>query len=129
MESIFLAYQNETITGNTKLQEEYAQRKGIKKQWVHCEDISVRQLIDKILDEFEEAGFDLDTLPMENVLSRFLAFEPRIEIPTEYIQLQEAKKLIENQISNTKATEHTLDAIASMKSTLHLVNEAIKGYK
>lgn len=129
MESIFLAYQDGTITGNTKLQEEYAQVKGAKKEWVHCKDISVRQLIDQILDEFEDAGFDLDTLPMENVLSRFMTFEPKIEIPQEYIQLQDAKTLIENQIGNTEETEHTKAAIASMKSALHAVNEAIKGYK
>lgn len=129
MESIFLAYQDGTITGNTKLQEEYARVKGAKKEWVHCKDISVRQLIDQILDEFEDAGFDLDTLPMENVLSRFMTFEPKIEIPREYIQLQDAKTLIENQINNTEETEHTKAAIASMKSALQSVNEAIKGYK
>jgi len=129
MQSIFLAYQNKTITGHAKLQEEYARVKGVKKEWVRCHDISVRQLIDEILDEFEDAGFDLDTLPMENVLSRFLTFEPKIEIPHEYIQLQDAKTLIENQISNTKEAEYTKDVIASMKSALQSVNEAIKGYK
>ena len=129
MESIFLDYQDKRITGDSKLQEEYARRKEVNKDWVHCTDITIHELINNILDEFEEAGFDLNTLPIENVLSRFVAYEPEIKIPKEYIQLQDAKNLIETQLAATEESEHTINAIASMKSTLNLVNEAIKGYK
>ena len=129
MEQIFLDYQNKKITGETKLQDEYASRKRVNSSWVKCADITIHKLINNILDEFEEAGFDLNILPMENILDRFLTFEPRIEIPIEYTQLMNAKSMIENQIANTKETEFTVEAIATMKASLSSVNAAIKGYK
>ena len=129
MEQIFFDYQNKDITGDTKLQEEYARRKGVNQAWVRCEDITVRQLINNILDEFEEAGFDLEILPIENVLERFLSFKPETVVPIDYIQLQNAKTLIEEQISKTEVTEFTAQSISTMKDTLDSVNEALKGYK
>lgn len=129
MEDIFLDYQNKKITGDSTLQEEYSRRTETKKEWVECEDITIHQLINRILDEFEDAGFDLEMLPMENVLERFLTYKPVINVPSEYTQLQNAKILIENQIASIEVNEHTIDMVQQMKGTLGTVLSAIKGYK
>ncbi|MEC8365270.1 MAG: hypothetical protein VXZ51_04830 [Actinomycetota bacterium] len=129
MKTIFVDYQNQIITGDSKLKDEYASRKGVNPAWVSCEDITITELINSILDEFEEAGFDLNILPMENILDRFMSFEPKTVIPEEYTQLMNAKTMIENQIASTKETEYTIDIISTMNATLSSINDAIKGYK
>ena len=129
MEDIFSDYQNKFISGDSKLKDEYASRRDANPAWVVCKDITIRQLINDILDEFEEAGFDLENLPIENVIDRFASFEPKIKIPVDFLQLQEAKIMIEDQIASTEESDLTADAISSMKSALDAVNEAIKGYK
>ena len=129
MEDIFLDYQNKIITGKSTLLEEYSTRKNIPKSWVSCVDITIQELINTILDEFEEAGFDLEELPMQNVLERFLTYKPVISVPVEYTQLQNAKTMIEKQIAATEVNEYTLDIIKKMKGTLDSISSAMKGYK
>ena len=129
MKEIFLDYQCEKITGNVTLAEEYAKRNDVPILWVECENITVQQLINRILDDYEEAGFDLDNLPMENVLEKFVTYKPKISIPKEYIQLQDAKLFIEKQIESTEVNEHTLDAISQMKQILDSVIVAMKELK
>ena len=129
MEDIFLDYQNKIITGKSTLLEEYSTRKNIPKSWVSCVDTTIQELINTILDEFEEAGFDLEELPLENVLERFLTYKPVITVPVEYTQLQNAKILIENQIAATPMNEYTLEIIEQMKGTLDTISATMKGYK
>lgn len=129
MEDIFLDYQNKIITGKSTLIDEYSSRENIPASWVTGVDATVQELINTILDEFEEAGFDLEELPMENVLERFLTYKPVISVPVEYTQLQNAKIMIEEQIAATEVNEYTLDIIEKMKATLDTVSSAMKGYK
>ena len=129
MEDIFLDYQNKIITGKSTLIDEYSSRKNIPASWVTGVDATVQELINIILDEFEEAGFDLEELPMENVLERFLTYKPVISVPVEYTQLQNAKTMIEKQIAATEVNEYTLDIIEKMKGTLDTISSAMKGYK
>ena len=129
MEDIFLDYQNKIITGKSTLIDEYSSRENIPASWVTGVDATVQELINTILDEFEEAGFDLEELPMQNVLERFLTYKPVISVPVEYTQLQNAKTMIEKQIAATEVNEYTLDIIEKMKGTLDTISSAMKGYK
>ena len=106
MEQIFKDYQDGKITGNEKLQELYAQRKDHPISWVHCRNTTIKDLVNQICDDFETAGFDLDSLPIENILDKFLEYEPQIVIPPKYHALVEAKETIKSQIKSIESIEH-----------------------
>lgn len=106
MEKIFKDYQDGTITGNEKLQEIFAQREGQPLSWVHCRNITIKDLVNQICDDFESAGFDLDDLPIENILDKFLEYKPQIIVPPKYHSLVEAKETIKYQIQEIQSIEH-----------------------
>ena len=102
MDQIFQDYYDGVIDGDESLKETYATYQNVPTKWIQCEDTSVKGLINRICDDFESNGFDLDELPLENIREKFLEYEPVVRVPPEYKQLLDAKKQAEEQLSVLK---------------------------
>jgi hypothetical protein len=106
MNQIFQDYHDGNITGNEKLRELFAQREDQPISWVQCKDITIKDLVNQICDDFEAAGFDLDNLPIENIRDKFLEYQPKVVVPPKYRLLVEAKETIKSQIESIKSIQH-----------------------
>ena len=105
LDQIFQDYSDEVIDGTEKLKETYATYTNTPVKWVRCEDISVKNLVNRICDEFETAGFDLHDVPIETIRDRFIETKVTVDTPTQYIGLNEAKQYVEERLANFRATE------------------------
>jgi len=109
MDQIFHDYYDKILTGDEKLQEIYATYENQPVSWVHCENITIRELVNKICDEFEDAGFDLDELPLENIKDKFMEFEPKVIVPEQYKYLIAAKNRLKEQFALLKNIENLVN--------------------
>ena len=109
MDQIFHDYYDKILTGDEKLQEIYATYENQPVSWVHCDDITIKELTNRICDEFEDAGFDLDELPLENIKDKFIEFEPKIIVPEQYKSLIAAKNRVKEQFELLKNIENLVE--------------------
>lgn len=127
MDQIFQDYVDKIIDGEDKLKDAFATYSNTSVKWIKCEDITVAGLVDQICDDFESAGFDLDDLPIDNIKERFIDFKPEVKIPQEYIELDEAKRYVEQQMLQLKSNENFqghprfAEAEADLSSTLETI--------
>ena len=133
LDQIFQDYCDKAIDGNERLNETYARYANTPVKWIQCEDISVKNLINRICDDFEAAGFDLDDLPLDNIREKFIATNVATETPQEYIELGKAKIYIEEKLKDL----HSIDALkdhpqaatiqGNLKETLDKIRLSMKG--
>lgn len=132
MYKIFSDYHEGVLTGEEKLRDVYAQSVNRPVRWIKCEDISIKELVNQICDEFENEGYDLELLPIEYIRDRFVEFEPTVHIPPNYNFLIETKQQLLDQIElmeglqQLKDNETHLDMIQKFRSSLEIINRQIK---
>ena len=105
LDQIFQDYSDEIIDGNEKLSEAYATYTNTPLKWVRCEDITVKNLVNRICDEFESAGYDLNDVPIESIRDKFLETKVEVDTPTQYTGLNEAKQYVEERLANFRSNE------------------------
>ena len=105
MDQIFQDYYDKVITGDELLKEIYGTYHNVPLKWIECEHITIKALVNRICDDFESNGFDLDDLPIVNIREKFTDYEPVVRVPPEWEQLLEAKRLAESQLSDLKNNE------------------------
>ena len=92
MEKIFDLFLAKELSGEKKIKEAYSAILDEPICWIECEDISIQQLVDRICDNLEKEGLDLETTPTDLVRKKFANFDIKVKIPQAYIDLYEAKK-------------------------------------
>ena len=105
LDQIFQDYWDKVIDGTEKLSEVYGTYTNTPTKWITCEDITVKNLINRICDDFEDAGHDLNDVPIEKIRDIFLDTPIDVETPTQYIGLNEAKLYVEEKLANFHSTE------------------------
>ena len=127
MDQIFQDYHDGILSGDEKLKEIYGTYHDTPLKWIECEDITIRNLLNRICDDFEGQGFDLDELPMVNIRDKFIDYEPVVRVPPEWEQLLEAKKLAESELSKLRLNESlmTINGIADVISTIERTIDSI----
>ena len=118
MDQIFQDYYDKVISGDEMLKEIYGTYHDVPLKWIECEHITIKALVNRICDDFESNGFDLDDLPIVNIREKFIDHEPVVRVPPEWEQLLEAKRLCENELVNIQNNESlmslgTVEAIIS----------------
>lgn len=112
MDQIFQDYHDMILTGDEFLKEIYGTYQDVPLKWIECEHITIKSLVNRICDDFESNGFDLDELPLDNIREKFIECEPVVRVPPEYTQLVAAKNQAKEQLEAIKADEN-LKAIDS----------------
>lgn len=102
MDQIFQDYYDGVIDGDDLLRETYATYHNVPTKWLECEAITVKDLVNRICDDFESNGFDLEELPLVNIREKFIEYEPVVRVPLEYTQLLDAKQQAQEQLTNLK---------------------------
>ena len=105
LDQIFQDYCDEVIDGNEKLSEVYATYSNTPVKWIKCEDITVKNLVNRICDDFEEAGNDLNEVPIDMIREKFLDTTLKVDTPSQYIGLNEAKLYVEEKLANFNSIE------------------------
>jgi len=105
LDQIFQDYWDKVISGEDKIKEVYATYSNTPSNWICCEDITVKDLVNRICDEFEDAGYDLNDVPIGTIRDRFINFEISVEIPTQYTGLNDVKLYIEKQLDIFNSNE------------------------
>ena len=118
MDQIFQDYYDKILTGDELLKEIYGTYHDVPLKWIECEHITIKSLVNRICDDFESNGFDLDDLPIVNIREKFQDHEPVVRVPPEWEQLVEAKSLCERELKVIKNSEElmkleTIDKIIS----------------
>ena len=106
MDQIFQDYHDMILTGDEFLKDIYGTYHDIPLKWIECEHITVKALVNRICDDFESNGFDLDELPLVNIREKFIEYEPVVRTPPEYAQLVDAKNQAKEQLSILKTDEN-----------------------
>ena len=106
MDQIFQDYHDMILTGDEFLKDIYGTYHDIPLKWIQCEHITVKALVNRICDDFESNGFDLDELPLVNIREKFIEYEPVVRTPPEYAQLVDAKNQAKEQLSILKTDEN-----------------------
>ena len=133
MDQIFQDYYDKILTGDELLKEIYATYKDVPTKWVDCEHVTIKSLVNRICDDFESNGFDLDDLPIVNIREKFIDFEPVVRVPPEWEQLLEAKQLAETQLSDLKNNELFMKhedigkIIAHIETTIVSIDNKLQG--
>ena len=105
LDQIFQDYWDEVIDGNGKLKEIYGTYTNTPTKWISCEDITVKSLVNRICDEFEDAGHDLNEVPITKIRDRFVQTEIIVDTPSQYVGLNEAKLYVEEKLANFHSVE------------------------
>ena len=92
MEKIFDLFLAEELSGQKKIKEAYSLLHDEPIRWIECEDISIQQLVDRICDNLESEGLDLETTPTEVVREKFANFDIEVKVPQAYLDLHKAKQ-------------------------------------
>ena len=105
LDQIFQDYCDRVIDGNEKLAEVYGTYTNTPVRWLKCEDITVKNLVNRICDDFEEAGHDLNEVPIETIREKFLETSVEVDTPSQYLGLNDAKLYVEEKLANFHAIE------------------------
>lgn len=133
MYQIFQDYNDNILDGDITLKDAYSRYHNVSVKWLKCENITIKSLLNRICDEFESNGFDLDELPLENIRDSFVKHAPVVSVPLEYTQLTEAKQYTISQLDSIKQNETLMSlpdissVIAQIESTIESIdNELLK---
>ena len=105
LDQIFQDYYDEIIDGDRKLSELYGTYTNTPVKWIQCEDITIKDLINRICDNFEEAGHDLNEVPIDSIREKFLDTLVKVDTPSQYIGLNDAKLYVEEKLANFHSIE------------------------
>lgn len=132
MDQIFQDYYDKVITGDELLAEIYGTYHNVPLKWIECESVTIKSLVNRICDDFESNGFDLDDLPIVNIRERFIDYEPVVRVPPEWEQLVEAKRLAESQLKDLKSNdlfmkqENISEIIAHIETTIVSIDNKLQ---
>lgn len=127
MNKIFQDYYDGTLSGDETLKKVYSDYYKISEKWIQCENITIKALMNRICDEYEADGFDLESLPLDTIRVRFLEFEPKWTEPPEYRQFVEGKQLAESQLELIKNNK-VLMSTAGIESTITQIEATIESF-
>ena len=105
LNQIFQDYWDKVIDGDEKLIELYGTYTNTPIKWIQCEDITIRNLVNRICDDFEASGYDLNDVSIDEIRDIFIDTSVKVETPTQYIGLNEAKQYVEEQLANFNSNE------------------------
>ena len=105
LDQIFQDYWDKVIDGDEKLVEVYGTYTNTPIKWIQCEDITVRNLVNRICDDFESSGYDLNDVSIEEIRDIFIDTRVKVETPSQYIGLTEAKRYTEEKLANFHSNE------------------------
>lgn len=105
LDQIFQDYWDQVIDGDETLKEVYGTYTNTPIKWLRCEDITIKNLVNRICDGFEASGHDLNEVPIEKIRERFINTIVKVETPTQYIGLSEAKLYVEEKLANFNSIE------------------------
>ena len=131
MDQIFQDYHDGILSGDEKLKEVYGTYHNTPLKWIECEDITIRSLLNRICDDFEDEGFDLDELPMVNIRDKFIDYKPVVRVPPEWEQLLEAKKVAETELTKLRTSESFMkiegiqDVICTIERTIDSIDNKL----
>ena len=133
MDQIFQDYYDRILTGDELLKEIYGTYHDIPLKWIDCEEITIKGLVNRICDDFESNGFDLDELPIVNIREKFIDHKPVVRVPPEWEQLMEAKALCETELKvirnneNLMAHDNIDKIISHFEGTIASIDNKLKG--
>ena len=133
MDQIFQDYYDKVLTGDELLKEIYGTYLYVPLKWIECEQITVKGLVNRICDDFESNGFDLDDLPIVNIREKFIDYEPVVRVPPEWEQLLEAKALCETELQVIRNNEQLMKhesiekIISHFEGTIVSIDNKLKG--
>lgn len=133
MDQIFQDYYDKVLTGDELLKEIYGTYHNVPLKWIECEQITVKGLVNRICDDFESNGFDLDDLPIVNIREKFIDYEPVVRVPPEWEQLLEAKALCETELQVIRNNEQLMKhesiekIISHFEGTIVSIDNKLKG--
>ena len=133
MDQIFQDYYDKILTGDELLKEIYGTYRNVPLKWVQCENITIKALVNRICDDFESNGFDLDDLPIVNIREKFMDYEPVVRVPPEWEQLVEAKALCEKELKSIRNNEYLMkhetinEIISHFEGTIVSIDNKLKG--
>ena len=105
LDQIFQDYWDKVIDGNEKLVEVYGTYTNTPTKWIQCEDITVRNLVNRICDDFEASGYDLNEVSIDEIRDIFIDTPIKVDTPSQYIGLNEAKQYVEEHLANFNSNE------------------------
>ena len=131
MDQIFHDYHDRILTGDELLKEVYATYNNVSIKWLECENITIRDLVNRICNDYEDEGFDLDELPLVNIRERFMDFTPIVRVPPEYEQLVDAKNKSKEQLISITENKSLMnvpgiqDVIKQIKDTIESIDQEL----
>tara|TARA_B100001758_G_C18206179_1_gene502495 strand:- start:24 stop:416 length:393 start_codon:yes stop_codon:yes gene_type:complete len=118
---------DKTYSGEMLIKEAFAKENNVKISWVNDkENMSIQALVNKICDQLEAEGYDLEITSTEAVKNRFLEYEIFVEAPIEYSNMAEAKDQAEKVLK--KLQEYGADASA-IEQTHRMINLLVSKMK
>ena len=132
MDQIFQDYFDKILTGDELLKEVYGTYHNLPLKWIECEHITIKSLVNRICDDFESNGFDLDDLPIVNIREKFIDLEPTVRVPSEWKQLLEAKQRCETELNKIKTNDQMMsmeridETIGHIETTIESINNKLQ---
>lgn len=120
MITIWEKFIDKTYPGNMLIKDAFAKENNVKLSWVNDNlNLTIQAFVNKICDELEAEGLDLEITSTDVVKDMFLKYEISIQPPLEYSNIAEAKDQAELVLK--KLQEYDADASA-IEQTNRMIN-------
>ena len=99
MKEIFQRMMRKEFDDKMLLSEAYSVIQGINRNWIHCDDCSIKEQCHRICDELEQEGEFLEEISVDVIGDRFDKIKFSINYPPKYLQLLKNLEYVEEQKS------------------------------